>query len=230
MQYFVTQQEMREKLSEVSKAHEKELADMTAANAVPKAQLEKAPADVKDLQQQTVDRLAERLAAAQAELEANKGQCISLQSALNNVTEELEAVRRKLSKTEMKSAEDLQRQTVDRQAETAVLKEELSGLENKNRELIKNEDKLRKQSSAMQASLEASNAETASVKAALSTLEKQLKEMHEEDSKKAEKMAMDKDQIEQLKARVAFLDRELQGAALVREHEILCRKIYESSI
>jgi chromosome segregation ATPase len=230
MQYFVTQQEMREKLSEVGKAHEKEPADMNAANEVPKAQLEKAPADVKDLQHQTVDKLAAMLAAAQAELEANKGQCISLQSALNNVTEELEAVRRKLSKTEMKSAEDLQRQTVDRQAETAVLKEELSGLENKNRELIKNEDKLRKQSSAMQASLEASNAETASVKAALSTLEKQLKEMHEEDSKKAEKMAMDKDQIEQLKARVAFLDRELQGAALVREHEILCRKIYESSI
>ena len=81
----------------------------------------------------------------------------------------------------------------------------------------------------MQASLEASKAETASVKAALSALEKQLKEMHEEDSKRAEKMAMDKDQIEQLKARVAFLDRELQGAA-VSEHKIVCWKIYESSI
>ena len=215
-------------MSEVSNAHEKELADMNAANAaVLKAQLEKAPAD--DLQQQTVHKLAAKLAAAQAELEANKGQCISLQSALNNVTEELEALRRKLSKTEMKSAEDLQRQTVDRQAETAVLKEELSGLENKTRELIKNEDKIRKQSSVMQASLEASKAETASVKAALSALEKQLKEMHEEDSKRAEKMAMDKDQIEQLKARVAFLDRELQGAA-VSEHKIVCWKIYESSI
>ena len=217
-------------MSEVSKAHEKELADMNAANVVLKAQLEKAPADVKDLQQQTVDKLAATLAAAQAELEANKGQCISLQSALNNVNEDLEAVRRKLSKTEMKTAEDLQRQAVDRQAETSMLKEELSGLENKNRELIKNEDKIRKQSSVMQASLEASNAETASVKAALSTLEKQLKEMHEEDSKKAEKMAVDKDQIEQLKARVAVLDRELQGAALVRKHEVVCRKIYESNV
>jgi chromosome segregation ATPase len=222
MQYFVTKQEMREKLSEVSKAHEKELADMNAANAALTAQLEKAPADVKDLQQQTVDKLAARLAAAEAELEAKKGQCISLQSALNNVTEELEAVRRKVSKAETKSAEDSRRQTVDRQAETAVLKEELSGLENKTRELIKNEDKLRKQSSAMQALLEASNAETAAVKAALSTLEKQLKEMHEEDSKKAGKMAMDNDQIEQLKARVAFLDRELQGAALVIKHELIC--------
>jgi hypothetical protein len=63
--------------------------------------------------------------------------------------------------------------------------------------------------------------------AKLSTLEKQLKEMHEEDSEKSERMAVDKDQIDQLKARVAVLDRELQGAALVREHEILCRKIYE---
>jgi chromosome segregation ATPase len=163
MEYFVTQQEMRGKMSEVSKAHEKELADMNAAN----------------LQQQTVDKLAAKLAAAQAELEANKGHCISLQSALNNVTEELEAVRRKLSKTEMKSAEDLQRLTVDRQAETAVLKEELSGLENKTRELIKNEDKIRKQSSVMQASLEASNAETASVKAALHTMDAQLDELIE---------------------------------------------------
>jgi hypothetical protein len=42
-------------LSEDCKAHEKELADMNAANAVLKAQLEKALADVKDLQQQAVD-------------------------------------------------------------------------------------------------------------------------------------------------------------------------------
>ena len=62
--------------------------------------------------------------------------------------------------------------------------------------------------------------------AKLSTLEKQLKEMHEEDSKKSERMAVDKDQIEQLKARVAVLDRELQGAALVSEHEVVCWKIY----
>ena len=56
---------------------------------------------------------------------------------------------------------------------------------------------------------------------------KQLKEVHEEDSKKSERMAVDKDLIEQLKARVAILDRELQVAALVRKHEVVCRKIYE---
>jgi hypothetical protein len=63
--------------------------------------------------------------------------------------------------------------------------------------------------------------------AKLSSLEKQLKEMHEEDSKKSERMAVDKDLIEQLKARVAILDRELQVVALVRKHEVVCRKIYE---
>ena len=45
---FFSQQEMEEKLSEVSKAHEKELANMNAANTVLKAQLQKALTDVKD--------------------------------------------------------------------------------------------------------------------------------------------------------------------------------------
>ena len=49
-------------MSEVSIAHEKELADMNAANAVMKAQLEQALMDVKNLQQQSVDRQAENSA------------------------------------------------------------------------------------------------------------------------------------------------------------------------
>ncbi len=55
------------------------------------------------------------------------------------------------------------------------------------------------------------------LKAQLSTLEEQLKEMHEEDSKKSDRMAMDKIQIEQLKARIAFLDRESEGSKVVSE-------------
>ena len=55
------------------------------------------------------------------------------------------------------------------------------------------------------------------LKAQLSTLEEQLKEMHEEDSKKSDRMAVDKIQIEQLKARIAFLDREYEGSKVVSE-------------
>ena len=55
------------------------------------------------------------------------------------------------------------------------------------------------------------------LKAQLSTLEEQLKVMHEEDLKKSDRMAMDKIQIEQLKARIAFLDRESEGSKVVSE-------------
>ena len=68
--------------------------------------------------------------------------------------------------------------------------------------------------------------EIEALKAEVSALEKQLKEMHEKDSMNMEAMAVDKDQIEQLKARVVVLDREVEGAALVSEHELGCRKIY----
>ena len=50
--------------------------------------------------------------------------------------------------------------------------------------------------------------EIEALKDQVSALEKQLKEVHEEDSKKLESMAVDKDQIEQLNARVAVLDSE----------------------
>jgi hypothetical protein len=48
---------------------------------------------------------AATLAAAQEELVANKAQCVSLQAALNDANEELDALRRKLSETENKLAE-----------------------------------------------------------------------------------------------------------------------------
>ena len=54
------------------------------------------------------------------------------------------------------------------------------------------------------------------LKAQVSALEKQLEESQEEG----------KDQMERLEARIAVLDRELEGAALVSEHELVCWKIY----
>jgi len=61
----------------------------------------------------------------------------------------------------------------------------------------------------------------------LSTLEKQLKNLLEEDSEKSERMAADEDQIEQLKARVAVLEREVEGAALVSARARLLKNICE---
>ena len=40
-------------------------------------------------------------------------------------------------------------------------------------------------------------------------------------------MAVDKDQIQQLKARVAVIDRELEVAALVSELDVICSRICE---
>jgi predicted nuclease with TOPRIM domain len=68
--------------------------------------------------------------------------------------------------------------------------------------------------------------EIEALKAEVSALEKQLKEMHEKDSMNMEAMAVDKDQIEQLKARVVVLDREVEGAELVSERELVCWTIY----
>jgi len=68
--------------------------------------------------------------------------------------------------------------------------------------------------------------EIEALKAQVSALEKQLKEMHEKDSMNMETMAVDKDQIKQLKERVVVLDRELEGATLVSEDQLVCWKIY----
>jgi len=68
--------------------------------------------------------------------------------------------------------------------------------------------------------------EIEALKDQVSTLEKKLKEMHEKDSMNMETMAVDKDQIKQLKARVLVLDKEVEGAALVSERELVCWKMY----
>ena len=65
------------------------------------------------------------------------------------------------------------------------------------------------------------------LKVQLLTLQKQLKHLLEEDSEKSERMAVDKDQIEQLKARVAVLERQLEGAALVSARAGLLENICE---
>ena len=60
---------------------------------------------LKNKERKNLSREVAKLAAAQAELEANKAQCASLQAALNDANEELDALQRKLSETEKKLAE-----------------------------------------------------------------------------------------------------------------------------
>ena len=148
-------------MSEVGKAHEKEMADMNAATAVLKAQLEKALADVKDLQQQTVDR----------------------------------------------------------QAEIAVLTEEVSALEKKIRELSKNEDEIREQLSATRASLEVSRVETAAAKAVLlpkdaqvDELKRRLAEMEEKSEKTRDVDKATANELEALRQKVVFFNNALLEA------------------
>ena len=73
-----------ESLSELCEAEEKELADMNVANAVLKAQLEKALADVKDLQQQT-SAMGASPAASKAETASAKAALSSLDKMLKEI-------------------------------------------------------------------------------------------------------------------------------------------------
>ena len=87
-------------MSEVCKAHEKELADMNSANAVMKAKLGKAPADVKDLQEELAsnqDLLADNqtkddeiIASGKAQVEALKAYVLEMENKLIEVYKVLE--------------------------------------------------------------------------------------------------------------------------------------------
>ncbi len=86
---------MKENFSEVGKAHEKELADMNAAHEVLKAQLEKALAEVKALQQQTT--------AMGASLEESKDQTASAKAAIQARDAQVDELKRRLAEMEKES-------------------------------------------------------------------------------------------------------------------------------
>ncbi len=88
---------MKENLSEACKAHEMELANMNAANAVMKAQLGKARADVKDLQEETEDR--------QAENSALRSHLIRDNERIKQLREELASNRKLLADNQTKDDE-----------------------------------------------------------------------------------------------------------------------------
>jgi len=135
-----SQQEMEErckeknslcKAQEFCKAQGEELADMNAANTVLKTQLERALADVKDLQQQTVDRQAinqELHAAMNKELqqaEAARNQCLKTFQAQQN---ENDTCKRSMAGLEERLSEVCkahEKELAGMNAENAVLKDQL---------------------------------------------------------------------------------------------------------
>ena len=133
--FYFSQQEMEVKLSEVCKAHERELADMNAANAVLKAQLEKALANVNDLHQQTVDRQAENSALRshlEKEIEDTSGKldglgkkCQEQDERIKQLREELASNRKLLADNQKKDDEII----ASGKAEVEALKALVSALE-----------------------------------------------------------------------------------------------------
>ena len=269
-----SQQEMKENLNKVGKAHEKELADMNAANAVLKARLEKALADVKDLQQQT--------SSMGASLEASKAETASAKAAIQAKDAQVDELKRRLAEMEKESEKSpdedkaiankdrlsevckahenelevitaaKEKELADQKAENAALKSQfekaLQAQQTENDNLKRSTTELLKECKGFEADILAKGAEIERFKTQISeqeksqiiasgkeeiealkiqvaALEKKLKEMHEEDSKNTETMTVDKDQNKQLKARVVVLDREVEGAELVSEHELVCCKI-----
>ena len=217
---------MEEKLSEVCKAHKRELVDMNAANAVLKAQLEKALANVNDLHQQTVDRQAENSALRShlekeiedtlEKLDAQVKKCQEQDERIKQLREELASNQKLLADNQRKDDEIIASSKAQIQALTnkvLALEESLSDVckahENELADMNAANAVLKAQLCFRQEGIE-------TLKAQVSALEKQLEETQEEG----------KDQIERLEARIAVLDRELEGAALVSEHESICWKLY----
>jgi DNA repair exonuclease SbcCD ATPase subunit len=228
-----------ESLGELCEAEEKELADMNAANAVLKAQLEKALADVKDLQQQT--------SAMGASPEASKAETASAKAALSSLDKNLKEIHDDDEKAIVYTQfgvcvndwilllldciysfalvhhEQAVEDASEKQDGLAKKCKEQEYLIKQLREELASDRRIAWEKTQIIAS---GKEEIEALKAEVSALEKQLKEMHEKDSMNMETMAVDKDQIEQLKARVVVLDREVEGAELVSEHELVRWKIH----
>ena len=126
-----SQQEMEERNNELCKAQGGELADMNAANAVLKIQLEQALADVKDLQQQTVDRQAinqELHAAMKKELqeaEAARNQSFKTLQAQQTENDNCKRSMAELEERLSEVCKAHEKELADMNAENAVLKDQL---------------------------------------------------------------------------------------------------------
>ena len=231
--------ELEERLSEVCKAHEKELADMNAENAVLKDQLENALAGVVDLQlqmQHHVEETSNESRELKTLLKEAQESKIKLDGVVHALRGELSERVRGMEEARMAQAKGIEKMyheleyvsgqlcahvealVIEHQQQTEaraqVHQDALTKLQQRCDE--KNHACISEVCQTSTCALCVRHEGIETLKAQLSALEKQLKETHEEG----------KDRVEHLTSRVVVLDRELEGAVLVSENELICWKIY----
>ena len=174
-------------MSEVCKAHDKELANMNAANAVLKARLEKALANVEDLHQQTVDRQSENSALRShlekeiedtwEKLDEQVKKCQEQDDRIKQLREEL-ASNQKLLADNQKNDDQV---IASGKAEIQALKNKVLALEEKLSEGYKAHEKeledMNSANAVLKAQLCVRQEGIETLKAQVSSLEKQLKRM-----------------------------------------------------
>ena len=161
----------------------------------------------------TLFKEAAKLAAAHRELEVNHAECIAVKdSSIAEALTRVEAVEKEL---QIKTAdvEELKRRTAESEGDKQALEYEVQRLQEK---IGASDNLLAKATQEIEAFIN----KLAVADSDLARTQQVITEQHQ-------RMAVDKGQIEKLKARVAVLDRELEVAALVSELDVVCSKICE---
>jgi len=161
----------------------------------------------------TLFKEAARLAAAHTELEVNKAECIAVKdSSIAEALTRVEAVEKELQLKNVE-VEELKRRTAESEGDKQTLEYEVQRLQEKIGASAKLLVKATQEIEAFINRLAVADSD-------LARTQQVITDQHQ-------RMAVDKDQIQQLKARVAVIDRELEVAALVSELDVICSRICE---
>lgn len=161
----------------------------------------------------TLCKEAARLAAAHTELEVNKAECIAVKdSSIAEALTRVEAVEKELQLKNVE-VEELKRRTAESEGDKQALEYEVQRLQEKIGASAKFLVKATQEIEAFINRLAVADSD-------LARTQQVITDQHQ-------RMAVDKDQIQQLKARVAGIDRELEVSALVSELDVICSKICE---
>jgi chromosome segregation ATPase len=159
----------------------------------------------------TLFKEAARLAAAHTELEVNKAECIAVKdSSIAEALTRVEAVEKELQLKNVE-VEELKRRTAESEVDKQALEYEVQRLQEKIGASAKLLVKATQEIEAFINRLAVADSD-------LARTQQVITDQHQ-------RMAVDKDQIQQLKARVAVIDRELEVAALVSELDVICSRI-----
>lgn len=159
----------------------------------------------------TLFKEAARLAAAHTELEVNKAECIAVKdSSIAEALTRVEAVEKELQLKNVE-VEELKRRTAESEGDKQTLEYEVQRLQEK---IVASAKLLVKATQEIEAFIN----RLAVADSDLARTQQVITDQHQ-------RMAVDKDQIQQLKARVAVIDRELEVAALVSELDVICSRI-----